>query len=220
MSQKTSEPGTRERLIGAMLEALRTRGYHGVGLADVLDAAGAPKGVLYHHFPGGKSELAVSAIDAVVGQIGLDLDKLFQRTGDPAQALAVWLGGAQRILEKSGFERGCPLATIALESSPDDEEIRRALEKGFAAIRSRLGGVLAGSGLSQARSRNLAALIVSAYEGALLQARVAGSVQPMRDTAEALVDLVRANLGERLTAMARRTAPEGKYRRAHSEGGP
>lgn len=197
MTQKTSEPGTRERLIGAMLEALRTRGYHGVGLADVLGTAGAPKGVLYHHFPGGKSELAVSAIDAVVGQIGAELDKVFQRTGDPAQALAGWLAGAQRSLEKSGFERGCPLATIALESSPDDEEIRRALAKGFAAIRSRLVGVLVGSGLSEARSRNLAALIVSAYEGALLQARVAGSVQPMRDTAEALVELVRAHLVER-----------------------
>ncbi len=197
MTQKTPEPGTRERLIGAMLEALRTRGYHGVGLAEVLAAADAPKGVLYHHFPGGKSELAVSAIDAVVGQIGVELDKLFQRTGDPAQALAAWLAGAQRSLEKSGFERGCPLATIALESSPDDEEIRRALSKGFAAIRSRLVGVLVGSGLSEAGSLNLAALIVSAYEGALLQARVAGSVQPMRDTAEALVELVRAHLGER-----------------------
>ncbi len=197
MSPATPLPGTRERLIAAMLEALRTRGYHGVGLADVLAAAGAPKGVLYHHFPGGKSELAVSAIDAVVGQIGIELDKVIQRTGDPAQALRDWLGGAQRGPEKSGFERGCPLATIALESSPDDGEIRRALAQGFAAIRSRLAGVLVGAGLSETRSRSLAALIVSAYEGALLQARVAGSVQTMRDTAEALIGLVQLSLNER-----------------------
>jgi TetR/AcrR family transcriptional repressor of lmrAB and yxaGH operons len=197
MTRENPPPGTRERLVAAMLEALRTRGYHGVGLADVLAAAGAPKGVLYHHFPGGKSELAVSAIDAVVGQIGVELDKVFQRTGDPVQALGVWLGGAQRSLETSGFERGCPLATIALESSPDDGAIRRALAQGFAAIRSRLVGVLVGSGLSEARSRSLAALIVSAYEGALLQARVAGNVQPMRDTADALIGLIQLNLDER-----------------------
>jgi TetR/AcrR family transcriptional repressor of lmrAB and yxaGH operons len=190
-------PGTRERLVAAMLEALRTRGYHGVGLSEVLAAAGAPKGVLYHHFPGGKSELAVSAIDAVVGLIGAELDRVFQRTADPAQALGAWLGSAQRGLEKSGFERGCPLATIALESSPADTEIRHALAQGFAAIRTRLEAALVGSGLSAARARGLAALIVSAYEGALLQARVAGTVQPMRDTAEALIGLVQHNLKER-----------------------
>ncbi|MCA2998436.1 MAG: TetR/AcrR family transcriptional regulator [Rhodocyclaceae bacterium] len=183
-----------------MLEVLRTRGYHGAGLSDVLVAAGAPKGVLYHHFPGGKSELAVSAIDVVVGQICVELDNMFQRTRDPVQALGVWLGGAQRSLEKSGFERGCPLATIALESSADDGEIRNALAQGFAAIRSRLVSVLVGSGLSEAKSRSLAALIVSAYEGALLQARVAGSVRPMRDTAEALIGLVQLNLDVRPSA--------------------
>jgi TetR/AcrR family transcriptional repressor of lmrAB and yxaGH operons len=42
-------------------------------------------------------------------------------------------------------------------------------------------------------------LIVSAYEGALLQARVAGSVQAMRDTSEALVGLLRLALGQRST---------------------
>ena len=37
-----------------MLGALRRKGYHGVGLNELLADANAPKGVLYHHFPGGK----------------------------------------------------------------------------------------------------------------------------------------------------------------------
>ncbi len=186
--------GTRERLIEAMLEALRTRGYHGVGLSEVLAAAGAPKGVLYHHFPGGKSELAVQAIHTVVEQIGADLDKVLARTGDPALALSAWLGGAQRSLQKSGFERGCPLATIALESTPEDQGIREALAAAFARIRARLEHALLASGLAESRARGLAALMVSAYEGALLQARVAGHVQPMMDAAEALIALVQSQL--------------------------
>jgi TetR/AcrR family transcriptional repressor of lmrAB and yxaGH operons len=48
-----------------MLTALRTKGFHGVGLSELLAQAQAPKGVLYHHFPGGKTELAVAAIDQV-----------------------------------------------------------------------------------------------------------------------------------------------------------
>ena len=62
-------PGTRDRLIAAMTDALRRRGFHGVGVSDILQQAGAPKGVLYHHFPGGKAELAVAAIDQGFGQL-------------------------------------------------------------------------------------------------------------------------------------------------------
>ena len=41
MTERTSTtaPGTRDRLVAAMLEALRTRGYHGIGLTELLTAA-------------------------------------------------------------------------------------------------------------------------------------------------------------------------------------
>lgn len=185
-----------------MLDALRTRGYHGVGLTELLAAAQAPKGVLYHHFPGGKAELAVCAIEAVVAKLCADLDKLLQRTGDPADALGAWMAQAQRVLASSGFASGCPLATIALESTPDDEAIRAALAGGFSAIRTRLADALAGAGISHEQARGAAALIVSAYEGALVQARVAGNVQAMRDTSEALVGLLRLALDGRNTPKA------------------
>lgn len=204
MTNETSSPtpGTRDRLVAAMLDALRTRGYHGVGLAELLTAAQAPKGVLYHHFPGGKAELAVRAIESVVAKLGADLDKVLNRTADPVDALGAWMGSAQRVLAGSGFASGCPLATIALESTPDDDAIRAALAEGFASIRTRLADALAGAGMAKAQARGAAALTVSAYEGALLQARVAGSVQAMRDTSEALIGLLRLALAERSTPKA------------------
>ena len=195
MTTEMPPAGTRERLVAAMLDALRTRGYHGIGLNELLTTASAPKGVLYHHFPGGKTELALAALGSVVGQITADLDKLTHRFGnDPAAALSAWMAAAQKVLEKSGFERGCPLATVALESTPDDAALRTALSEGFGAIRERLGLLLTGAGLPEPKARSLAALIVSAYEGALIQSRVAGSVQTMRDTTDGLLDLIRLHL--------------------------
>ncbi|MBX3659394.1 MAG: TetR/AcrR family transcriptional regulator [Ramlibacter sp.] len=178
-----------------MLDALRTRGYHGVGLSELLATAGAPKGVLYHHFPGGKTELALAAIAAVIDQLTAHLDKVFQRAaGQPAEALALWMAGAQKVLEGSGYERGCPLAAVALESTPQDLALRSALAAGFSTIRERLATEMARAGIEPGRARSLAALIVSAYEGALLQARVASDVQAMQDTTAALTDLVRLSL--------------------------
>ena len=72
-----SEPAdTRARLVHAMARALQHRGYHGVGLTELLEQAGAPKGVLYHHFPGGKQALAVAAVEATAAHIHASLDRL------------------------------------------------------------------------------------------------------------------------------------------------
>lgn len=186
--------GTRERLVAAMSRALQRKGYHGVGLAELLAEADAPKGVLYHHFPGGKQQLAVAAIEAIAGHINASLDRLVAAGADPLPTLEGWLAMAEQQLVRSGFERGCPLATVALETTADDAAVRAALSAAFGAIRERLGRLLAGTGLPAEQAAGLAALVVAAYEGALMQARVAGSGAPMAAAAQALLGLLRREI--------------------------
>jgi TetR/AcrR family transcriptional repressor of lmrAB and yxaGH operons len=186
--------GTRDRLIGAMLYSLRTKGFHGVGLTEVLDRAHAPKGVLYHHFPGGKTELAVATIRVVVDHITAGLKRLFESHSDPLEGLRVWMADAQKALLDSGYEKGCPLATIALESTANDTAIRDAVAEGFHKIRETLRHALVGKGLTQGEAGPLATLVVSAYEGGLMQSRVAGDTAPLHDTHRILLEII----GERL----------------------
>ncbi len=188
-------PGTRDRLIAAMSDLLQRRGFHGVGLSDVLAQARAPKGVLYHHFPGGKMDLAVAAIQATVAYVTTTLDQLQAAYTDPVQAIHAWLDHARKQLEQSAFERGCPLATVALESTADDHILRQALAQGFAEMRERLARLLSqAGGVAPARAAQLSTLMVAAYEGALIQSRVAGDGQPVKDVAELLVKWVRLEI--------------------------
>ncbi|MES2820370.1 MAG: TetR/AcrR family transcriptional regulator [Pseudomonadota bacterium] len=182
---------TRDRLIHAMADALQRKGLHGVGLNELLEQAEAPKGSLYHHFPGGKTELAVAAIDRIGARIDGLFAQLFAKQTDPLQALHDWLQGALQQLESSRFERGCPLATVALESGPDDVEIRTALERSFVLVRQALSQQLHQYGYAREQADNLAALFVALYEGGLLQARVAGSSEPLKRAAAALFNLTR-----------------------------
>lgn len=182
----------RERLIAAMTDALRRRGLHGIGLTELLRAAQAPKGVLYHHFPGGKTELAVAAIDQVVERMTAGLDKLLAGTPDPLLALRRWIAGATARLQETGFEAGCPLATVALESGPEDRALREALARAFGRVRERIAQGLAGAGLPAERAQGLAALIVAAYEGGLLQSRVAHSAEPIQRATDTLLALLSA----------------------------
>lgn len=183
-------PGTRERLIAAMRESLQRRGLHGVGIADILARAEAPKGVLYHHFPGGKTELAIAAIQAIAAELGAALDLLMQREPDPAKALQTWFQRALKRLEASRFERGCPLATVALESTAEDPALRGALAAAFATMRGHIAAALQRAGHAPDAAAALAALIVAAYEGGLLQARVAQSLEPLVLATRSLLPLM------------------------------
>ncbi|MCP5283537.1 MAG: TetR family transcriptional regulator C-terminal domain-containing protein [Burkholderiaceae bacterium] len=185
---------TRTRLVQTMSRALQQRGYHGIGLAELLASAGAPKGVLYHHFPGGKQALAVAAIDATAAHIHRSLDRLTEEQAPPLPVLAGWLQMAQAQLERSDYERGCPLATVALESTAADVALRDALARAFDGIRTRLARLLQRAGVSEGRAIGLAALVVSSYEGALIQARVARSGAPMAAAAETLLALLKHEL--------------------------
>ncbi len=193
-ASSSSSASTRDRLVDTMAAALCRRGYHGVGLAELLEQAGAPKGVLYHHFPGGKAELAVAAIQRVVERLATSLDRVAAAGADPVPMLRHWMAAAEQQLSRSGFEHGCPLATVALESTAEDVALRAALAEGFATLRGRLATALAAGGMAPPRAIRLAALAVAAYEGALMQARVAGDVQPMRDAAETLLELIGAEM--------------------------
>ena len=53
---------TRESILTAAAELMRHRGYAGVAMKDIAEASGAPIGSLYHHFRGGKVEIARQAL--------------------------------------------------------------------------------------------------------------------------------------------------------------
>ena len=55
---------TRDRLVEVSATLLQRQGLTGTGIKQILAEAGAPYSSLYHHFPGGKDELAATAIRA------------------------------------------------------------------------------------------------------------------------------------------------------------
>src|SRR4051794_37389589 len=60
---------TRSQIIAAASAAFERDGFGGAGLSAILGASGAPRGSLYFHFPRGKEELAVAAIESALEQL-------------------------------------------------------------------------------------------------------------------------------------------------------
>ena len=57
------QPGPRERMIVSTALLVRERGARATSLDAVLEHSGAPRGSVYHHFPGGREQLLREATD-------------------------------------------------------------------------------------------------------------------------------------------------------------
>ncbi|MFA5708055.1 TetR/AcrR family transcriptional regulator [Mycolicibacterium sp.] len=170
-------PGPRERLISTAIAMVQERGVHATGLSDLLRRSSAARNSIYQHFPGGKQELMVAATETAGAVVAARVDRLAE-TGDPAAVLRAMITGWVAELEDSDFRAGCPIAAAAL-AGPDEPAITAAAADAFAGLRTRLDTTLRAAG--QRDSARTASVVISAIEGALLQARAAKSVQPLRD---------------------------------------
>ncbi|MEU9805088.1 helix-turn-helix domain-containing protein [Mycobacterium sp. NPDC050853] len=182
-------PGPRQRLIDSAIEMMRERGVHATGLADLLKRSGAARNSIYQHFPEGKAELIAAATREASAQSVGFFNSLRER-GDVEYVITRFTRWWVKQLESHGYDTGCPHAAAAL-AGPGEEQIREAAHEAFLGMRAQLEGSLRDSGITVG-ARSLASLIVSAIEGALLQAQAAHSVEPLRDAERELVELIRS----------------------------
>ncbi|GFE51148.1 TetR family transcriptional regulator [Roseobacter cerasinus] len=117
---------TKDRLIRAAAQLFRTHGYHGVGLNDLLTAAKAPKGSLYHHFPDGKADLAIAAAtwasDEMLRVIAASFAEV-DTFGDGATTLCFKLA---KLFDLTGQQDGCPIGSTLFEGPGNPEFLRHA----------------------------------------------------------------------------------------------
>ena len=178
-------------------ELLARRGYNGMGLKAVSEAAGLPYGSIYHHFPGGKEEIAAAAIRRVGEVVGELLTSLFASSESVEAALRAMFDFMADRLEQSDWTAGCSVGTPAQDGPSDSEIVRRACDDALGHMVRAVAGGLAGAGIPAAEADELATAILAAYEGAILMARVQRSTAPLDRTADTMVRLVRSSAAPR-----------------------
>ena len=160
-------------MIESTARLLQRNGYEGTGLATIFESSGAPRGSFYHHFPGGKEELAIEAIALAAGQVTAAVDRVIARGGGAVEAFDSITRALSTWLVQSDFAEGCPVATVALEMAHQSEPLRLACAAAYGAWRERLVATLVASGaVPTGEAEALADTVIAGLEGALLLARV------------------------------------------------
>jgi TetR/AcrR family transcriptional repressor of lmrAB and yxaGH operons len=177
-------------MIRAAAELFRQRGYHATTFSDMVRESGAPRGSTYFHFPGGKQELAREAIARAGDEMEELVDEAAGHAGDPGSLVRALGQIFASRFERSGYESGCPIATMVLELAPRDEEFSADFDSVFARWRAALVTRIESLGIVPGRAAALADLTISAFEGALVLSRAARSTEPFKTTTEALVNAI------------------------------
>lgn len=174
---------TRQRMLDAALDVMRERGAAGVTVDEVLLRSGAPRGSVYHHFPGGRAQL----IDETLTYAGESFTGMLERAarhGADAvltRLVAFWTP----VLEDSDFRSGCPIVPTAGDVAGDEELADKAAAI-LAGWRRTIAAAFRTEGRSEADADALATTVLSALAGAVEMCRAMRSIDPLFQVAEQL----------------------------------
>lgn len=164
----------RERLVVTAAQLFRAKGVTGTGTLEILTAAEAARGSLYHYFPGGKPQLVEEALQCEAARVSADLQRLIDTGADVPAVLEAFTDALADSLESSDFRLGCPVTTAALELSADDAAIRAVCANAYRMWQTMIETLLLARSSDGGQGATAAAdaeLILSTIEGGLLLAR-------------------------------------------------
>ena len=167
----------RQRLLNGARKLLAEKGYAGMELRDVAERGKAPRGSIYHHFPGGKRQLAIEAAELEGREIRAAIESSLTELG-LAETLSTFGEMFRRRVQDKPERLGCPVAAAAL-ARPEDPALAAAATAAFQSWEAPIAAALREEGVGKKDAATFAGLVVSTIEGALIRARAAGDEAPL-----------------------------------------
>jgi AcrR family transcriptional regulator len=175
-----------DRLIATASRLFQERGYALVGINEIIAAAGVARMSLYNNFSS-KEDLAVAAYRSVSLGRRESFDAAIAEAPSPEDAVVAIFDLARKLAEMPGF-RGCSFINLAAHIGPEEQKLVAVVTEHKTALRERLEAVVAEAGVLNARG--LAIQLLNLWDGAIVEAAIMRSVEPI----EAAIDAARALL--------------------------
>ncbi|MEM6796570.1 MAG: TetR family transcriptional regulator C-terminal domain-containing protein [Acidobacteriota bacterium] len=180
---ESSRGSSKERLLEAGRDLFWHRGFHNVGLAEILAQASVPKGSFYHHFKS-KEDFGAAVIDSF-GERALSLlENHLSAEGPHLLRLRAFFLSQRVIYRRNGCQEGCLLGNLGQELADSSEALRLRVDRylGLTTERfercleeARREGELPGA----TDPASLASVLYSGWHGALLRMKVCKSLEPV-----------------------------------------
>ncbi|MDH3047809.1 TetR/AcrR family transcriptional regulator [Gordonia alkanivorans] len=198
---------TDERIVMAMTELLRRQGYAATGIKQVVELSDAPIGSIYHHFRGGKRDIAAAALRQSGTAYGELVGMLLAPYDDPAEGIEAAFVAAAETIEQGGWLNMCPVGTVAGEIADAEPDLREIAAEVMSSWIDTGAALFTERGLPEADARSLMSAVISALEGAFIVARTQRSTDAILAAGRAMGCYARA-----LTTQARAETSHSRAR--------
>ncbi|MFJ9462249.1 TetR/AcrR family transcriptional regulator [Viridibacillus arvi] len=164
----TNKNQSRERILKAATRLFHLNGYHATGLNQIIKESGAPKGSLYHHFPNGKEQLAIEAIQTSASLIAAEIKEHLNTIADPIEAFQHHIDViAKRFdnIEDADSLTTVPFGLIASETALVNESMRIVCEDTYLCWEKLYKEKLLANGYSDEQATNISTTLNALIEG-------------------------------------------------------
>jgi TetR/AcrR family transcriptional regulator, lmrAB and yxaGH operons repressor len=156
---------SKQTYVPTLLQLFRQFGYEGVTISKISQATGLGKASLYHHFPGGKADMAEAALTQVNLWLEQDILPILRTNEKPLDRFQAMCAETNRFFERG--ENSCLWAVLVLEAASDDlfhPQIRWAFSQWIEAI----SNVLVAAGLDEILAKQRGEDAIIAIQGVLI----------------------------------------------------
>ncbi|NMM87568.1 TetR family transcriptional regulator [Rhodococcus sp. SRB_17] len=182
-----AEVSSRDRMVRSAVELISRNGVDATSFNDVIKHSGAPRGSIYHHFPGGKTQLMVEAVQAA-GAIITRRISAAAVTGSPADVIDAVGDIWRRNLAQSDYAIGCPVIAGGLARASEPEVAEAAAEV-LAGWQKLVEAALESAGSPAAQAQSMANLTIASIEGAVALCQTTRSIEPLERVMATLQEL-------------------------------
>ena len=184
----------REDMLTAAVELFSARGYEGVGVAELLEKSGAPRGSIYFHFPGGKQQIGAE----VVARVGAEVAARFRGLNDSGVDLQTFILQVFKTTAKESkmrcYEASCPMAAIATGFGNSDVKLAEAVRGAFDSWEAEIRSAAEARGMSPGNAEIFASAMMTAMEGAFILSKCQRSSAPHINASRAISALAHSLL--------------------------
>lgn len=169
----------RQRILDNAAQLFRERGFDGIGLNDLMQAAGLTRGGFYGHFAS-KDDLAAQALAQALAS------NREQWRQQPDRSLGAWIRGYLSDTHRDGVAQGCGLAALAADVSRAGPAVREVFTQGLQGLAHTLAAQMPGADDAERRAQALA--LLASLVGAVVLARAVdddGLSRELRDAVQA-----------------------------------
>jgi len=171
------QPSKRQELLEKGRDRVHRGGFAATSVADIAEAAGAPKGSFYNHFES-KDDFGGAILDHYFEDVRAALDETLHAGKKPALArLRAYFVRLRNYVGQENYARGCLIGNISAEVTSVSEQTRAKLSALIGAWTESLARCIEDGQRDGSIRRDLAAtalarLLLDSWQGALLRAKV------------------------------------------------